>query len=96
MEKKKKALVLGATGLVGKCIVDELIADESIGSIVLFLRRSSGITNNKITEHIVDFENFASFKELISSVVIYIIKLCYYDNFFAYFFSFLDCICSPV
>ena len=66
MEKKKKALVLGATGLVGKCIVDELIADESIGSIVLFLRRSSGITNNKITEHIVDFENFASFKELIS------------------------------
>jgi len=50
------AIVLGATGLVGKELVSLLLADSKFSRIKVFVRRSTGITNEKLEEFIVDFD----------------------------------------
>ena len=39
--------------------------------IEIFVRRPSGITNDKLTEHIVDFENIADWKHLLKGDVLF-------------------------
>ncbi|MCF0155908.1 MAG: NAD(P)H-binding protein [Veillonella sp.] len=51
-----KALVLGATGAVGSCIVEELLHDDRYKEVHTFVRRPSSIKHPKLTEHVVDFE----------------------------------------
>lgn len=52
----RRALVLGGTGLVGRQLVQLLIADSSYDKVTLLLRRSSGHTDPKLEEHLIDFE----------------------------------------
>lgn len=59
----RTAIVLGATGLTGKLLVNQLIADESYSKIKLFSRRESDFSSSKIVEFIgdvIDIENFKS------------------------------------
>lgn len=53
----KSAIVLGSTGLVGSCVVQELLADGVYKNIILINRRPSGIQHEKIQEIITDFSN---------------------------------------
>lgn len=55
--QNKTALIIGATGLVGKELVKLLLADADFETVKIFVRKSSGIKNLKLEEHIVDFEN---------------------------------------
>lgn len=71
MNNQKTAIVLGATGLVGKNLVQILINDELFSTIKVFVRRSLGFTHPKISEHIVDFNDFNSFKEHINGDVLF-------------------------
>lgn len=71
MIEKKTAIVLGATGLVGKSLVELLIQDDLFSHIKLLLRRPSGFSNPKVEEHMVDFDDVASFKELIRGDVLF-------------------------
>lgn len=50
----KKAAVLGATGLVGRSLVQELLADERYEEVHLYARRSPELSHPKIREHIGD------------------------------------------
>lgn len=52
-----KALVLGATGAIGKDLVELLLADSSFDSVDLFVRREVKVSSAKLTVHIVDFEH---------------------------------------
>lgn len=52
-----KALVLGATGAVGKDLVELLLADETFESVDIFVRRQVGISSPKLRVHLVDFEH---------------------------------------
>jgi len=52
----KTALVIGATGLVGKQLIRLLIENDSFSEIRVFARRSIGLTHSKLQEHIIDFE----------------------------------------
>lgn len=64
------AIVLGATGLVGKELVTLLLGDSYFSRIKVFGRRSTGITDTKLDEFIVDFdqpENWA--REVIGDVL---------------------------
>ena len=45
----------GATGLVGRAILDGLLADDSVVAIHVFARRDIGRTAAKLTAHQVDF-----------------------------------------
>ena len=52
-----KALIIGATGATGKDLVQILLQDPDYTALVIFVRRSSGITHAKLTEIITDFNN---------------------------------------
>jgi len=59
----RSALVLGATGLVGGHLVRFLLDDPDYASVVLLGRRASGLTDPKISEHVVDFAQPQSFAD---------------------------------
>ena len=52
----KTAIVIGATGLVGKLITQKPLEDNHYEKVKVFVRRSLNINNHKIEEHIVDFD----------------------------------------
>ena len=66
-----KALIIGATGAVCADLCNLLLKDKDFEEIEIFVRRPSGITNDKLTEHIVDFENIAEWKHLLKSDVLF-------------------------
>ncbi len=51
----KTALIIGATGLVGGQLLNQILNDDSFSSIKIFVRRSSEITHPKLQEYIIDF-----------------------------------------
>ncbi|MBP6219092.1 MAG: hypothetical protein KA436_10950 [Oligoflexales bacterium] len=51
-----KAMIVGASGLVGSCVLEQLLTDAEISSITLLTRRSLGKIHPKIREVITDFE----------------------------------------
>lgn len=60
-----KALVIGATGATGKCLVENLLNDNHYESVVIFVRKSSGIKHDKLSEYIIDFSNIQAYQHLI-------------------------------
>ena len=53
---QKTGLVIGATGLVGSLVLQQLLADEAFGVVRVLARRSSGLKHAKLQETIADFE----------------------------------------
>lgn len=62
--KNKTALVLGASGLIGKELVNILINKNQYEKIHLLVRKPIGIKNLKCEEHIVDFNHLHKYAEL--------------------------------
>ena len=52
-----KALVIGATGAVGKDLVQQLMEDSSVERIDIFVRREVKIPAAKVVAHVVDFDH---------------------------------------
>lgn len=52
-----RALVIGATGAVGKDLLQMLLSDESVERIDIFVRREVNIPSAKLTVHVVDFDH---------------------------------------
>jgi len=63
--------VIGSTGLVGKQLVSNLLADSRFEKIISFSRRSLNLNNPKLTEYIVDFENVGKWKEQVRGDVLF-------------------------
>ena len=61
----KTALVIGATGLTGKFLVNYLLESDKYQSVVIFTRRALAIQNPKLVTHIVDFTHMVDWSELI-------------------------------
>ena len=51
------ANVIGATGLVGKQLVKQLLGNENFEKVRIFVRRDTGIQHPKLEHQIVDFGN---------------------------------------
>ncbi len=49
------ANVIGATGLVGKALIQQLLNDERFGKVRTFVRRETGLQHPKLEQFIVDF-----------------------------------------
>lgn len=62
----KKAILIGATGLVGSNVLQLLLSDERYESVKVLHRRSTGISHPKLTEHIIDFDDQESWKPLVT------------------------------
>lgn len=66
-----KTLILGASGAVGKDLLQELLKDERFDQIDLFVRRDLAIDNPKITTHIVDFDRPDDWRLLVQGDVVF-------------------------
>ena len=62
----KTAIVIGATGLIGNHLVHKLLSDDRYEQVKTFVRRTSGIQNSKLEEHIVDFDRIEKWKNEIT------------------------------
>lgn len=52
-----KALVLGATGAIGKDLVSQLLQDEAFDRVDIFVRREVPASSDKLVVHVVDFDH---------------------------------------
>ena len=57
---QRVAWVFGATGLIGRHLVEFLSQNESYSQVHVFSRRDTGFSHPKIQLHIVDFQNLKS------------------------------------
>lgn len=64
----KIAAVLGASGLIGKEIINELIENQSYSEIRIITRRPLHHTHEKIKEYIIDFENLNQLRNALEGV----------------------------
>lgn len=53
---RRRVLLAGATGLVGRQILRLLLADGSVEEVHIVGRRDPGVVHPKLTAHVVDFE----------------------------------------
>ena len=60
---KKKAIILGATGVTGNLLLEKLILDSSYEKIILFSRSSVNNSSSKIEEHLVDLLELSKYKD---------------------------------
>lgn len=49
------AILVGATGLVGRELLRQLLADPRFAAVTVLGRRSAGVQHDKLREHLVDF-----------------------------------------
>ena len=52
---KRTVALAGATGLVGRSILEGMLADPSVQSVHVLGRRKPRVAHERITGHIVDF-----------------------------------------
>ncbi|MCG9879951.1 MAG: NAD(P)H-binding protein [Bacteroidia bacterium] len=60
---ERKALVIGATGLIGRGLVFELLKSESYSEVVVLSRRDLVIKHPKLQQYLIDFENLSDFSD---------------------------------
>lgn len=66
-----KALVIGATGAVGKDLVRQLIEDNSVEQIDIFVRREINIPETKLVTHVVDFDHPEAWADMLQGDVLF-------------------------
>jgi uncharacterized protein YbjT (DUF2867 family) len=67
----KKAIVIGATGMVGIQLIELLLKSENYSEIISFVRRPSSVSHPKLNEQIVDFEKPEKWSDLIVGDVLF-------------------------
>lgn len=51
-----KAIITGATGLVGSSLLQQCLKDDRFTEIRIFVRRKTGISSSKLKEFVIDFD----------------------------------------
>jgi uncharacterized protein YbjT (DUF2867 family) len=52
-------------------LTEQLLRDRRFELVKIFVRRSTGINNSKLQEHVVDFDNLDGWKKLVTGDVLY-------------------------
>jgi uncharacterized protein YbjT (DUF2867 family) len=66
-----RAIVIGATGLVGNLILQEILNDVGFSEVRIFIRRSTGIINPKLKEIISPMKDIYALKSEIMGDVLF-------------------------
>jgi uncharacterized protein YbjT (DUF2867 family) len=66
-----KAIVIGATGLVGSLILKELLIDDAFTEVRIFVRTTVGIVNTKLQEIVSPMKDIDSLRSEIQGDVIF-------------------------
>jgi len=67
----KKAIIIGATGMVGTQLIKLLIENDEFSEIVSLVRRESGFNHVKLKEHIIDFDQSENWSNLVKGDVLF-------------------------
>ena len=67
----KKAIVIGSTGLVGSELISKLLTHSDYSEVISLVRRKSGVTHPKLTEHVVDFDKPELWKNMVKGDVLF-------------------------
>ncbi|GIP40018.1 oxidoreductase [Paenibacillus sp. J31TS4] len=59
MPASRQALLLGASGLVGRQLLEQLLHDPAYTAVVILVRRPLGLSHPKLTERIVSFDRLS-------------------------------------
>ena len=62
----KKAVVIGATGVVGRALVNQLVSTPEFTEIVTLTRRKIDYSDDKVVNHVIDFEHLDNCANLIT------------------------------
>lgn len=71
LNKVKKVLLIGASGLTGQALLEKLISDESVTEIHLLLRSKLATNTDKVHQHVIDFDNIEIFDYLFQCDVVF-------------------------
>lgn len=66
-----KAIVIGATGLVGNLILKELLSDNSFSEVKIFVRKSTGIIDPKLTEIVNPMEEITALTSEVTGDILF-------------------------
>jgi uncharacterized protein YbjT (DUF2867 family) len=67
----KKAILIGATGLVGGHLLNLLLDDPDYEKVTVFTRRSTGKKHSKLEEHIIDFDDVSNWQKYVRGDVFF-------------------------
>lgn len=67
----KTAIIIGATGLTGQALLDQLLHDDYFNYVIVFVRKKLDITHTKLTQYNIDFNALDSYKDLIKGDVVF-------------------------
>ena len=65
------ANIIGATGMVGKYLLQLLLEDERFSKVRIFVRKDTGIKHPKLEQQIVDFNNEESWKKHLKGDILF-------------------------
>ena len=66
-----KAIVIGATGLVGNLILKEVLSDNDFSEVRIFVRKPTGIINQKLKEFVSPMKDIVSLSSEIQGDVLF-------------------------
>lgn len=66
-----KVILVGGSGLIGSCLLSELRSSDEISDILLVARSASGISDPKIRELILNFDDLDSHAEELKADIIF-------------------------
>ena len=68
---KRIANVIGATGLVGKALVQKLLNDEHFEKVRIFVRRETGLKHQKLEQLVIDFDKTETWEKQLTGDVLF-------------------------
>lgn len=68
---KTIAVVIGATGATGKQLVSQLLDDNSISAVKIFVRKNTALVHPKLETYVVDFDAINAWQHLITGDVLF-------------------------
>ena len=66
-----KAIVIGATGLVGNLILNEILNDDEFSEVRIFVRKPTGIINPKLKEFVTPMKDIEALSSEIKGDVLF-------------------------
>jgi len=67
----KVAIVIGATGLIGRALVDQLLEADDISKVITLTRRENTHLSAKFFNYVIDFEHLDNYAELFTGDVLF-------------------------
>ena len=65
------ALVIGATGLVGSALTDQILSNDQFEKVKVFTRRPIGKSHPKLEEHLINFDQQEQWKGLVKGDILF-------------------------